>query len=71
MRMDLVLLICGENRHTKTDVCIIDQSHNDILLLVQEDKKLGCGRHAQAQLVAEAIVTFHKNNVHREAVGLA
>ena len=71
MRMDLVLLICGENRHAKTDVCIIDWSHNDILLLVQEDKKLGRGRHAQAQLVAEAIVTFHKNNVHREAVGLA
>lgn len=51
MRMDLVLLICGENRHAKTDVCIIDWSHNDILLLVQEDKKLGRGRHAQAQLV--------------------
>ena len=34
------LLICGENRHAKTDVCILDRSQNDILLLVQVDNRL-------------------------------
>jgi hypothetical protein len=42
-RMDLPLLICGESRHAKTDVCIIDRSQNNILLLVQEDKRLERG----------------------------
>ena len=40
-RVDLPLLICGENRHVKTDVCIVDCSQNDIFLLVQEDKDVG------------------------------
>ena len=35
---DIPLLICGEWRHVKTDICIIDHSQNDILLLVQENK---------------------------------
>jgi hypothetical protein len=35
-RKDIPLLICGENRHAKTDVCLIDE--DGILLLVQEDK---------------------------------
>ena len=39
-RVDLPLLICGEGRHAKTDVCIVDRSQNDILLLVQEDRRL-------------------------------
>ena len=39
-RVDLPLLICGEERHAKTDVCIVDRSQNDILLLVQADKRL-------------------------------
>ena len=38
-RKDLTLLICGEFRHAQTDVCIIDREQNDILLLVQEDKR--------------------------------
>ncbi|KAJ7806257.1 hypothetical protein B0H14DRAFT_3091411 [Mycena olivaceomarginata] len=39
-RKDIPLVICGENRHAKTDVCIIDDGG---ILLVQEDK-----RHAVA-----------------------
>ena len=72
-RMVLPLLICGESRHAKTDVCIIDRSQNDILLLVQEDKRLERVEpvNAQAQLVAEAIGAFNENNAHREAAGLA
>ncbi|KAL4256075.1 hypothetical protein AB1N83_012125 [Pleurotus pulmonarius] len=34
-RVDIPLLICGESTHVQTDVCIVDRSHNDILLLVQ------------------------------------
>lgn len=39
-RMDPPLLTCGENRHAKTDVCVVDRSQNDILLPVQEDRRL-------------------------------
>ena len=68
-RTDIPLLICGENRHVKTDVCIIDHTQHDILLLVQEDKRLEVV-NAQAQLVAEAVAAFNQNNVQRETVGL-
>ncbi|PBK61856.1 hypothetical protein ARMSODRAFT_896234 [Armillaria solidipes] len=66
-RMDLPLLICGENRYAKTDVCI-----NDILLVQEEDKRLEHGEpiNARAQLVAEAVGAFNENNAQREAVGL-
>ena len=68
-RMDLPLFICGESRHAKTDVCIMDRSQNDILLLVQDEKRLEHEDpvNAQAQLVADAIGAFNENNVHREA----
>ena len=71
-RVDLPLFICGEARHAKTDVCIVDRSQNDILLLVQEDKRLeyGVPIYARAQLVADAGAAFNQNNVHREAIGL-
>ncbi len=71
-RMDISFFICGEGRYVKFDVCILDRSQNDILLLVQEDKKgfpsdlVG----ARAQLMADAIAAFNMNNVSREAVGL-
>jgi hypothetical protein len=68
-RVDLPLLICGENRHAKTSVCLVDQ--NNILLLVQVDKRLEHREpiNAQAQLVAEAVAAFNKNNAQREAIG--
>jgi hypothetical protein len=71
-RVDLPLLICGENRNAKTGVCIFDRSQNDIPLLVQEDKRLEHGDpvNARAQLVAEAVGAFNENNAQREAVGL-
>jgi len=71
-RVDLSLLICGENRHAKTDVCIIDRSQNDILLLVQQDKRLEHGEpaSAHARLVAEAVAAFNENNAERVAIGL-
>ncbi|SJL09500.1 uncharacterized protein ARMOST_12878 [Armillaria ostoyae] len=61
-RVDLPLLMCGEYRYAKTDVCLVDCSQNDILLLVQEDN--------EAQLVAEAVAAFSQNNQSRRDVGL-
>jgi hypothetical protein len=71
-RKDIPLLICGEQRHAKTDVCIVDRSQNDILLLVQEDKRFGDEKitDAEAQLIAEAIAAFSLNNSLRRDVGL-
>ncbi|KAK6967040.1 hypothetical protein R3P38DRAFT_2753981 [Favolaschia claudopus] len=65
-RKDIPLVICGENRHAKTDVCIIDDS--GILLLVQEDKRHLEGGNPIPQLIAEAIAAFQSNNVTREQV---
>ncbi len=66
-RRDLSLLICGEFRHAQTDVCIVDRDQNDILLLVQEDKRFeeGGGGDPEAQLIAEAIAAFGINNEQR------
>ncbi len=61
-RVDLPLLICGEYHHARTDVCLVDHSRNDILLLVQEDN--------ESQLVAEAVVAFSRNNQSRRDIGL-
>ena len=63
------LFICGEERHAKTDVCLVDRSQNDILLLVQEDKRLQ-QLEARARLVVEAVAAFDVNNAEREAMGL-
>jgi hypothetical protein len=69
--VDLPLFICGEDMHAETDVCIIDHSQNNILLLVQADKRLEHGEpvNAQAQLVAEAVAAFNENNAQREVIG--
>jgi len=63
-RKDIPFIICGEKRHTKTDVCIID--HSDILLLVQEDKRHMEASIPEAQLIAEAIAAFAANNRTRQ-----
>ncbi|TEB21358.1 hypothetical protein FA13DRAFT_1741998 [Coprinellus micaceus] len=63
-RKDIPLLICGENRHAKTDVCILDDS--EILLLVQEDKCHLDDSDPEPQLIAEAIAAFASNNRMRE-----
>jgi hypothetical protein len=69
-RMDLPLLICGENRHAKTNVCLLDYPQNEILLVVQADKDLEHGPiDSPAQLIAEAVAAFNKNNAQREVAG--
>ena len=69
-RKEMRLLICGEYRFAKADIVIIDKSQNDIILLVQEDKRLGGYLDPLPQLVAEAISAFQSNNLRRVASGL-
>ena len=63
---DIPLTICGEQRHAKTDVCIIDS--DDILLLVQEDKRHMDLKDPEPQLIAEAIAAFQANNYRRTRI---
>jgi len=63
-RKDIPLLICGEARHAKTDVCIIDD--DEVLLLVQEDKRHKENSDPESQLIAEAIAAFAANNEIRQ-----
>ncbi|CAA7265480.1 unnamed protein product [Cyclocybe aegerita] len=59
-RKDLILLVCGENRHSKADVCLIDEE--EILLLVQEDRQYMAPEDPKAQLIAGAIAAFATTN---------
>ncbi|KAH7923478.1 hypothetical protein BV22DRAFT_1015337 [Leucogyrophana mollusca] len=70
--MYLPLIVCGENTGAKTDVCIVDRSQNDILLLVRKEKRLDRGEpvNARAQLVAGAVGAFNENSTQREGAGL-
>jgi hypothetical protein len=63
LRKDIKLLMCGQETHAKTDVCVLDT--NDILLLIQEDKSHINRSNAVPQLVAEAIAAFQHNNLKR------
>ncbi|KAI5990486.1 hypothetical protein EDD15DRAFT_2198071 [Pisolithus albus] len=60
-QQDICPLICGERKHAKSDVCVMDW--NSILYLVQENKhymaKENC---AHSQLIAEAITAIQNNN---------
>ncbi|KAJ6453308.1 hypothetical protein C8R45DRAFT_1039186 [Mycena sanguinolenta] len=51
IRQALPLFICGLNYNAQTDVCILDS--NDILLLVQQDKRLDNGDDPEPQVIAE------------------
>jgi len=51
-RIDIPLVICGDRRHAKIDVCIVDR--NRILLLIQEDKQRRYRSNPEPQLIAEA-----------------
>jgi hypothetical protein len=69
-RKELRFNICGENKYAKPAVCIIDRNTSDIILIVQEDKRLGGDINPHAQLITEAIATFQNNNARRRSVGL-
>src|ERR1700744_2511801 len=65
-RKDILFYVCGEARHARADVCIVDHSSN-ILLLAQEDKQHGLpdGTDPEPQLIAEAIAAFYNINKTR------
>lgn len=64
IRQALPLFICGSSCSAQTDVCVLDS--NDILLLVQEDKRLDNNADPEPQVIAEAIAAFQRNNFTRE-----
>jgi hypothetical protein len=64
IRHAIPFLICGENSVAQTDVCVMDD--NEILLLLQEDKRLTSMKDPEPQVIAEAIAAFALNNRKRE-----
>ncbi|KAH9979646.1 hypothetical protein BJV74DRAFT_888074 [Russula compacta] len=64
IRHAIPFLICGGNSLAQTDVCIFDD--NEILLLLQEDKRLTSMKDPEPQVIAEAIAAFALNNRKRE-----
>ena len=67
--MDLPLVISSELKHVKSDVCIVDLSQNEILLVAQEHKMTVLGE-ARIQLVAGAVAAFNHHNLQREKARL-
>ncbi|KIL56144.1 hypothetical protein M378DRAFT_540003 [Amanita muscaria Koide BX008] len=65
-RADIPLTIFGQECHAKTDVCIVDS--DDILLLVQEDKRHKEPKDPEPQLIAAAIAAFQTNNYRRTRI---
>ncbi|KAJ3511791.1 hypothetical protein NLJ89_g3891 [Agrocybe chaxingu] len=66
-RKSLRVLVCGDHKSVRTDLCIVDRDNNDIILVVHEDKG---DIDPHAQLVVEAIAAFQNNNARRRADGL-
>ncbi|KAH9025235.1 hypothetical protein EDB85DRAFT_2092967 [Lactarius pseudohatsudake] len=66
------LEISGRRKYAQPNICIVDRSHHNCLLLVQENKRFRPGNQAapQAQLIAEAIAAFTHNNHLLENAGL-
>jgi len=62
-RVDIPLTICGQECRAATDVCIVDS--DDIMLLVQEDKRHNEPKNPEPQLMAEAIAAFQTNKYRR------
>jgi hypothetical protein len=61
---DISFFNSGEWMYTMADICLLDLSQDDILLVVQEDKR--CLREElrdpRPQLIAKAIAAFDRNN---------
>jgi len=69
-RKNIPLLICGEWRNAKTDVCLVDRPRGVILLLQEDKRQAATVLDAPAQLIAKTIGAFSYNNVIREDAGL-
>jgi hypothetical protein len=64
IRHAIPFLICGQNSVAQTDICVMNT--NQILLLLQEDKRSTSMKDPEPQLIAEAIAAFALNNRKRE-----
>ncbi|KAF5353928.1 hypothetical protein D9756_007094 [Leucocoprinus leucothites] len=63
-RMEIPILICGEWKVAKTDVCLVDRLTNQILMIVLEDRRHDPREPSDPlpHLVAAAIAAFDHNN---------
>lgn len=64
IRYAIPFLICGETSVAQTDVCVMN--NDEILLLLQEDKRLISMKDPEPPVIAEAIAAFAMNNMTRE-----
>ncbi|KAF7337633.1 hypothetical protein MSAN_02236600 [Mycena sanguinolenta] len=72
-RKEIPFLICGENRHTQADVCVLDYTNSitSISLVVHAAKRhREDGREPIPELVAMEIAAFHSNNPTRQRMDL-
>jgi hypothetical protein len=60
IRRALPLVICGVSSLAQTDLCVMDD--DEVLLLVQEDKRLLSLKDPEPQVIAGAIAAFSVNN---------
>ena len=67
-RYDIPLLICNTERSVKTDVSLIRPSSTTVLLVVQQDKTVA-DKWPEAQVIADAIAAFQRNNCTRARLG--
>jgi hypothetical protein len=73
-QMDIPHLVCGEWKHTRNVICLLDCLNDwEILLLIQEVKKYRIEDMAdpEAPLIAKAIGAFDQNNRVRLEKGKA
>ncbi|KAI9445000.1 hypothetical protein H4582DRAFT_2053182 [Lactarius indigo] len=63
---DTPLVICGENRNAKVNVCVFDVFQKGILHHVLESKRYMDHSDPEPQLVAKAIAAFPANNRTRQ-----
>jgi hypothetical protein len=69
-RVYISLFMCGSRVPTKADLCVVNRGLNDIVLLVQEDKRHLDQLDPEPQLIAEAIAAFQRNNMRLSRMGL-
>ncbi|KAH9065947.1 hypothetical protein EDB87DRAFT_908993 [Lactarius vividus] len=58
---DVPLVVCGENRNAKVDMCVFDVRQKGILRLVQENKRHMSHSDPEPRLIAKAIASFAAN----------
>ena len=68
-RKELHLRICGESKYARPGVSIIDKNMDNSILLVRENRRFGGETQAHAQLSAQAIAVYQRNQSIRITSG--